>query len=343
MIEIKEYEFEKRYQEDFIKLMKNIYKRHRLSEYHIEHIKKLIDKNNPSFNFIKIKSFIAYEDDEVIGHISAMIDERLKQDDQNVGLIGFYECIENDSCSDLLIKKTIDHLKNKDCQFVRAPIDLTIWHPYRFVVDQKEESFLLEPITKDYYISQFERNGFSTKVEYGSAQRTDLDTILPYTKEDFDKCIEEGFNIRNITKEDYDAGILSIYNMVNNIFSDSWSYVAISKEEYLYIYEDYKNNIENISIQIISDKDGKDVGFCSSIVDHSNKTIILKTIGVLPEYQNKKVGAALLHYQHKLAKKKGIIKEIYALIKLGNIVTKMPYPGVKIIRKYVAMEKEIIQ
>lgn len=341
MIEIKEYEFEKEFQKDFINLMNLLYKDHSLSEHYINYIRKLIDKKNPSFNFIKIKNFIAYEDNDVVGHISAMIDERLKINSQQIGLIGFYECVENNYYSDLLIKKAIDYLKSNNCDSIRAPVDLTIWHPYRFVVDQKEDSFLLEPITKSYYIGQFEKKGFLTKVEYGSAQRTDFNTILPYTKQDFDKCIEEGFKIRNISKKDYDQGILSIYNMVNNIFSDSWSFVKISKEEYLYIYEDYKNNIENLSIQIISDKNNEDIGFCSSIIDRSNKIMILKTIGVLPEYQKKKVGAALLYYQHKLAKEKGLTKEIYALIKLGNIVTKMPYPGVKVIRKYVTMEKVI--
>jgi N-acetylglutamate synthase-like GNAT family acetyltransferase len=131
--------------------------------------------------------------------------------------------------------------------------------------------------------------------------------------------------------------------MINDIFQDSWSFVNITEEEYLYIYKDYEQNINNLSIQIISDKDGKDVGFCSSIIDPINNIIILKTIGVLSEYQNKRVGAALLHYQHKIAQEKEFTKEIYALIKLGNIVTKLPYPGIKVIRKYVALEKEITQ
>ena len=95
-------------------------------------------------------------------------------------------------------------------------------------------------------------------------------------------------------------------------------------------------------IQIISNKEGEDVGFCSSIVDSINNLIVLKTIGVLPEYQNKRIGAALLYYQHKKAKDMKLSKEIYALIKLGNIVTKLPYPGINVIRKYVGLEKQII-
>jgi len=131
--------------------------------------------------------------------------------------------------------------------------------------------------------------------------------------------------------------------MVNKIFIDSWSFVNISEEEYMYIYQDYEKDINNLIIQIISEKDGKDVGFCSSVLDPINNLIVLKTIGVLPEYQNKRIGSALLCYQHKKAQEMKLSKEIYALIQLGNIVTKLPYPGIKVIRKYVTLEKQIIK
>lgn len=344
MIEVEEYEFKEDCQSHFISLMKRFYDKDVNAEMYIDYVRKIINPKNPSFKFIKIKNFIAYDNGGAVGHISAFIDSRLNKEGVPIGIIGFYECIDNEELSSNLIKKATNYLKEKDCETIRAPIDLTIWHPYRFVVDQKENSsFLLEPLTKDYYIDQFKNQGFNIVLEYGSAERTNFNTIIPYTKKDYDLAIEEGFKIRTLTKENFREGILSIYKMVNDIFQDSWSFVNIAKEEYLYIYQDYEQNIDNLSIQIISDKDGKDVGFCSGIIDPINKVIILKTIGVVSEYQNKRVGAALLHYQHKIAQEKGFTREIYALIKLGNIVTKLPYHGIKVIRKYVALEKEITQ
>jgi GNAT superfamily N-acetyltransferase len=344
MIDIKEYDFEKNCQDSFLDFMKELYINYNHAETYINYIKKLIDPLNPSFKFIKIKNFIAYSDKKTVGHISAIIDERLVQEDNPVGIIGFYECIGNSEISSLLINKAIEHLKKNGCRIVRAPIDLTIWHPYRFVVKQNEkDSFSLEPLTKVYYIAQFEKEGFEIKIEYGSAERTDFDTIIPYTEKDYESAIHEGFKIRELTKENFRKGILSIYPMTNEIFGDSWSFVKLSEEEYMYIYQDYEGRLNNVIIQIISDKSGKDVGFCSSILDPINKSMILKTIGVLPEYQNKRIGSALLYYQHRKAKEMGLSKEIYALIKLGNTVTKLPYPGAKIIRKYVGLERQITQ
>ena len=344
MINIKEYIFEENYQRDFLNLMKKLYRNYNHADSYIAYINKIIKPDNPSFKFIKIKSFIAYDNEKPIGHISAIIDSRLNQDNVPIGIIGFYECIEDNKISSLLIKKAVEYLKKEFCKIVHAPIDLTIWHPYRFAIDQKEnEPFVLEPLSKDYYISQFKNEGFEIKIEYGSAERIDFNTIISYTEKDYESTIGEGFQIKELTKDNFREGLISIYKMVNEIFRDSWSFVNVSEEEYMYIYENYEKNLNNLMIQIISNKEGEDVGFCSSIVDSINNVIVLKTIGVLPEYQNKRIGAALLYYQHKKAKDMKLSKEIYALIKLGNIVTKLPYPGIKIIRKYVGLEKKIIQ
>jgi len=343
MVNIIEYIFEEKYEKDFINLMKELYNNYNHADSYIAYINKLISSNNPSFKFIHIKNFIAYENEKPVGHISAIIDSRLNEDNSLIGIIGFYECADNGEVSSVLINKAVEYLKENNCKVIRAPIDLTIWHPYRFVIDQKkDETFILEPITKEYYIEQFKKEGFEIKIEYGSAERTDFNTIIPYTEKEYESVIQEGFKIRDLTKRDFNEGLLSIYKLVNEIFKNSWSFVNLSEEEYMYIYGDYEDNINNLMIQIISDKEGEDVGFCSSIIDPLNNLIVLKTIGILPEYQNKRIGAALLYYQHKKVQDMKLSKEIYALIKLGNIVTKMPYPGIKVIRKYVGLEKQII-
>ncbi|MAG47154.1 hypothetical protein CL617_00990 [archaeon] len=341
--EIKEYEFEDNLQEDFISLMKTIYDGYTYRDYHIAVIKKTISKRNPSFGFVTIRNFIAYKEGIVVGHISAIIDKRQKDNNSLIGIIGFYECIDDDKISSLLINKAIDYLHENKCVRIRGPINVSIWSTYRFVVDQKDnDSFILEPLTKNYYIKQFSNEGFKVIEKYGSAQRIDFNTILPFVKTDYEFILNEGYNIKTLDKDNFTQGILSIKEMVQEIFRDSNSFIEISKGEYLYLYEDYERMLDQTFIQIISNSDGRDVGFCTSIIDPLQKqTIVLKTIGVLPEYQGKRVGAALLYEQHKKAQELGATKEIYALIKIGNIITKLPYPGIEVIRKYVLMEKDL--
>ena len=335
---IEQYEFEEKPSEEFIDFMRMLYRDRKHINYYLQAIKRIKNKSNPSFNYIKIKNFIAYSGKEVAGHISTMIDKRLEK---NIGILGFYECINNNEAASALIETAINYLKENSCDIIRAPINLTIWHSYRFVVEQKD-TFVLEPITKDYYIKQFTNLGFEEVAEYGTGQRTDYQTILPYTKPAYDSLIKEGFKILQVDKNNLDECLLLIYEIAKRTFTDSWSYVEISKNEYMYIYQDTKEIFDNLLMEIIYNSKGEAVGFCSSIYDSIDKeSIILKSIAVLPEYQNKKVGAALIYSQHKKAFEKGISKMIYALVTMGNTVTKLPYPGVEVIRKYVALERKL--
>lgn len=334
-----EYTFEQKESKDFIEFMKELYSENKYSDYYIKSMDKLKKNDNPSFKYLNITNFIAYHENKVIGHISAIIDSRLSQ--EGVGILGFYECIDNLEVSKLLIDKAVEYLKNQGCKIARGPIDLTIWHPYRFVIEQND-SFILESITKPYYINQFKQEDFLVAAEYASGERSDFQTILPYTKPSYDSLLNEGFKIIRISEDNFDKEVKAIYSVAKKTFRDSWSYVEISEEEFMYIYKDFKKNLKNLLMEIVYDKNDNPVGFCSSVIDPiKDKTIILKTIAVLPEYQNKKIGAALLYSQHKEASERGLTKEIYALIRMGNVVTKMPYPGITIIRNYVALEKTI--
>jgi GNAT superfamily N-acetyltransferase len=273
-----------------------------------------------------------------------MIDNRLNKESRPIGIIGFYECTNDNILSKLLIEKAINYLKSKECRLIRGPINLTIWHQYRFVLDQREEdTFSLEPITKNYYPEQFINAGFKIVCEYCSGIRRDFSTILPYTLENYKYLLKEGFSIRKLTKNNFKSGLFSINKMSNKIFKDSWSFVELSEAEFLYLYEKNKNKLNTQSVEIVSDPRGKDVGFCFSIKDpRIEKTFIVKSIGVLSEYRKKGVGATLIYNNHEKMAGEGMNTAIYALIKIGNNVTNMNYPGIKIIRKYIVLEKEII-
>jgi len=331
-IDIIEYTHEKRYVEDYINLLKQFYPS---SDEQIRIIAKTISKKNPSYKYCKVKNWIAYENKKAVGHISSIVDKRQK----GIGIIGFYECSEDKILSKKLISIAEDFLKKCGCKRIIGPINLTIWHTYRFTKNQiKTQIFPQEPVTKKYYIEQFKEVGFNIFEEYLSAERKDFDTILKHTKKSYEEALTKEYKFRLVNVETIDKDFSSIYKLSKKIFRKSKGFVPISEEEYNYIYDEYKRKTNDIIIQIIS-KENKDIGFCSSRLDGEN--VILKTIGILPEYQGEKLGSALLYQQHKIAIERGAKKEIYALIQKENNVTKMPFPGVKVIREYVLLEKEI--
>jgi len=62
----------------------------------------------------------------------------------------------------------------------------------------------------------------------------------------------------------------------------------------------------------------------------------MKTIGILPDWQEKGIGNALVYEVHKFAKNNNIEKVIYALIRTDNKVKHFPKDDTIIFRKYAA-------
>lgn len=341
-LKIIEYQFDNEYLQKYFELMNNFYKDYNGINQYIENIRKLLSESNPFFKNNKIWNYIVFDNDNVVGHISAIIDIRLFEN-KKIGLIGFFESIDNKEVSELLIKKAVEKLKSEGCEIINAPINLSIWHSYRFTINQtKENVFYFEPITKDYYPNLFLNNGFIENESYYSAERTDFDTILDYTKEDYENLIKLGYKFRTISKETFHRDLNSIYLLSKEIFKDSKNYIDITFEEFNYLYSEIDNIMDFNFIEIVSNLDGKDIGFCFSIKDPLNpNTIILKTIGVLNEFQGKKIGAGLLYSQHKKASEEGYNKFIYALISDDTKIKKLPYPGARVIRNYRTYEKQI--
>jgi hypothetical protein len=332
-MEIITYTHEQKYIERYCDLLSRLYSEDERITAQLAEIKKQLSDNNPFYKYGKIVNFIALRDDEVVGHCSAIIDSR----NSNIGLIGFYDVINDESISNELLDNAITYMKSEKCSVIRGPTNLTIWHNYRFIVKNKRAPDIFDPFSKNYYHDFWLKKGFKVASQYVSAIRTNFNHVIPHTKAAYENCIKEGYHVRRFKKENNDLD--NVLNMANAIFEDSWNYVALSYEEFNYLYEDLLNKIDTKYFEIVEDKDNKPIAFCFTIINpYHDDQIILKTIGVLKEHRNNHIAAALLYKQHLTAQKEGFSEFYYPLIRVGNNVTKFPYQGYEIITEYVAFE-----
>ena len=341
-LKIIEYHFDREYLERYFKLILELYKGYNGVELYIQNMKRVLSESNPFFKNNKIWNYIAFDGLEVVGHISSIIDLKLFENNK-IGMIGFFECINDSKVSKLLIKKALERLRSWGCNIVRAPINLSIWHNYRFtIVQNKKHIFYFEPLTKNYYPYFFLDGGFYEIENYYSAERIDFNTILDYAQENYLNLVKKGYKFRTGSTGSFHKDLISIYSLSKEVFKKSKNYVDISFEEFNYIYLDMEKEANLNFLNIISNPFGKDIGFCFSLENPLNpKIMILKTIGVLEEYQNNGIGAGLLYLQHKKAKDHGYDKFVYALISEDTKIKKLPYPGAKVIRNYKLYEKQI--
>ncbi|MGD0976895.1 MAG: GNAT family N-acetyltransferase [Minisyncoccia bacterium] len=337
-MKIQKYNFDVKQVNSFLKLIDILYLKNQNTNLYKNFILDSLKPKNHFYKFADIQNFFALEHDSPQGHISAMIDNRLP----GVGLVGFFES-SNAEIADKLIDLSIEYFREKGVTTIRGPIDLSIWHRYRFANPADTGNiFLFEPFNKPKYPEYFSNYGFKIAEKYFSGLRTDFNDIINYTKDGYDKACQKGFKIRTIKLNEFNEELKIIHRLSLEIFKESWSFVPISFEEFSSIYKGIEKKINPRFCEFICDGK-KEIGFCFSIPDFTSreKKLIIKTIGVLPEYQGQNLGLALIYDQHVKAKADNFETIVYALMKYGNRASQINPYGAKIFRDYEIYELEI--
>lgn len=308
------------------------------------HYQYSLSQKNPLFLAITFKIFEVKRGDKTQGFVVASIDDRLTNRDNKIGAVGFFECEDDDEVSKQLLAAALDWLRNQGASKVIGPMNFNTWNQYRFITESEgDKPFSLEPSHKDYYPELWEAAGFTKKWSYYSGKRDDFSTILPYTKPAYEGALKEGFTIRSANADSLEREMRIFHDLTMKVFGSNVGFVPISFEEYAFAYDPLKALFDSRLSHFI-EKDGQPIGFSYSLadqVDPDSKRVILKTIGLLPEWQGKHLGAALAYAQHEEMQRQGFKEIIYALIAEGNAIGKMEYPGASIFRRYALYEIDL--
>jgi len=256
---------------------------------------------------------------------------------KKIAYFGFFETIETNRFMELW-HSLLNEAKIKGIEKLFGPVNGTIWHPYRLISETSPEPFFAhEPLSSIAYYNLFNTNGPVDVIEFYSAYRTKYELIIGHT--------ENSINILNetavtIVQEDYSPTALKeIYELSIAIFSQSPGFYTLSFSDFAKLYTDVSDKCSQTLIFKVL-HNNKVVGFSYNIL--SDKNLIMKTIGLLPNWQEKGIGNALVYTVHKYAYDNHLEKVIYALIRKDNKVKNFPKDDAYIFRRYAAFSFSVI-
>lgn len=346
--QLKSTDFEKEY----YSLLEEFYKNEEGFAYYFSDLQKGFHYTFTS-EFQQAYFFCAYKDDKLAGTVSLIIDTRL---DMNSCFFGFFEVINDKEVFDSLWYELTKHANSLFKQKILGPINGSIWHQYRVIgKNLHKKRFPSEPITKNYYVDFLKSKNHSHQEEYHSAFRTNFDVIMNYTKTSYKTALSSDIKIEKITgfnvndyntkasdkKSDtsnstFDLDLFKVlYGFSKHIFSKNWGFVPLNFNEFLQLYNSDKIN-EFIGSVYVAKFNSKIIGFCMNI--ETSDALIMKTIAVVPEFQQKGIANALVYTVHNDAKQNQKNYVIYALINKKNKIQYFPQDEVTIMREYVAYE-----
>ena len=228
-------------------------------------------EKNHMLDHCEYQLFLAEEDGQVVGRISAFIDHlALEHWQQPIGLFGSFECIKDPRVSHALLLAARDWLKQKNMSVMRGPWSFAS-QEWGMVVEGFEPApVILAPYNPPYY------NDFLTG--FGLTKANDLlvyeiDASRGYQiPEQYFKLTEKiqaryQVRVRPVNMNNLEEDVVTITDLANRSISDNWGFYPVTAAEARAMAHDLKQIINPRAVLIAETSDGTPIGFAMSLPD----------------------------------------------------------------------------
>lgn len=282
-------------------------------------IRHTFDRNyNPAFSNGDCCSWLLYNNNEIVGRISAFYNDVEKTGVRTSGC-GFFECINNQEIANKLFDTAKEWLQTNNCTYMDGPINFgerdSFWG---LMVEGFASPSYRENYNFPYYKELFENYGFVFEI----GQTTSLISEKKFNFERFNLLASrvfknpeykfEYFKISNIGK--YAEDFVSIYNKA---WAFHENFIPMTKDKILIRMNEMKPIVVE-DLNVFAYHNGEPIGFYLTVLDvnqifkHVNgkmnligklkflyykkfvKRIRGIVFGVSPEFQNKGIEVALI-------------------------------------------------
>ena len=336
--------------------------------------KNLDPVKNPFFKHSEVDMFLAEKDGVLAGRIAA-----IKNDNHNnfhkdkAGFFGFYETIDDEEVSDLLLDTACDWAKNKGFDEILGPVNPSTNDECGLLVDGFDSPpVFLMTYNPKHYVTKIENFGFEkandlyayyipSEVINNEKMMAKLERMSELIKKRSDVAIYN-VNMKNLTAE-----VRKIEEIYNSAWESNWGFVPITTEEFDYMAESLKMVVDP-DLVMFAEVAGKPAGFTLALPDFNQvlkklngrllpfgwfkiltqkkKIDFLRVIimGVKPEYQKKAIDSVFYLETIKNGNKNGYTGAEISWVLEDNMPMRMTAEklGARIYKTYRIYRKSLI-
>ncbi len=298
-----------------------------------------LSAKNPYFEHAEFQAWIACRGKQVVGRISAQIDQlHLQRYHDATGFFGLLEAEDNQETFHALFAVAEEWLHHRGMKRIRGPFSLSINDECGLLV----EGFDCPPPIMlghalPYYGSRVEEQGFAKEQDL-LAYRVATDTPQPRHLEMLIKRSGEHVKIRPLRKDFFKEDLKIIQDVFEDAWSENWGYIPFTPAEFAELGKNLKFLVD-VDFVSIAEVDGEPAGMMvtfpnlNEMIQDLNgrllpfgwlkllwrlkvsgaKSARVPLMGVKRRYQGSRLGAAialmLISPLHLKARKEGI-KEV---------------------------------
>ena len=231
-------------------------------------------EKNPFFAHGEAEYFLAERDGEVVGRITAHVDERWTQHNGgNDGMFGFFECERSPETARALMGAATGWLRERGRERMLGPMDFTTNDECGLLVEGFDlDPLVLEPWHPPYYQELVEGLGLAKamdllmwRLELGQLKQGDrFHDLIHQAAETSAK--EHGVVIRHMRKRDLEAEVMRFMEVYNEAWDRNWGFVPVSEEEVRFQAKNLKPILDE-NWAMIAERDGEVVGAALTLPD----------------------------------------------------------------------------
>jgi len=264
-----------------------------------------------------------------------------------VGIIGCFAASEEHSTKALL-GNACEKLRAEGCTLAVGPMDGNTWGNYRFVTEFGERSqFWMEPNNPATWPQFFVRCGFRPLANYFSAVNTELDYRDVRLDSVARRFADSGIHLRPICGQSFDQDLRQIYDVARIAFRSNLLYTDLGLAAF-YRQTRPLRQLVPLELSWIAERSGQVLGFLFAIPDFYEQargerpsTIVIKTLGTMPERRCAGLGQLLLAKAHQQALENGFTQAIHALVYDRKSLRRISARYARQMRGYTLFAKEL--
>jgi GNAT superfamily N-acetyltransferase len=292
-------------------------------------------RKNPWFQHAEAQYFLAERDGEVVGRITAHVDQRWDSyQGGSDGMFGFFDSENDPEVAAALLDAAASWVREHGRERLLGPMDFTTNDECGLLIEGYDEpSMILEPWHPPYYRELIEGQGLEKTIDllmwelwFGDLKEGESFTPMIHAAAQHSR--EEGVVVRQMQKRDMEAEVTRFMEVYNVAWGRNWGFVPITEAEVKFQAKNLKPVLDE-NWAMIAEKDGEVVGAALTLPDIDQVLARMKgrilpvgwwhflrrrrlitqlrvfALGVLPQHQHLGVAAALYEGHLESARQHG--------------------------------------
>ena len=283
--------------------------------------KEHMSEKNPYFRHAKWQPWVAFRGGKAVGRISAQVDQlRLDRFQDDTGLFGFLEAIDDPDVFRLLLETACDWLRAQGMKKLQGPFNFSINDECGLLVDgfDRPPSVMMGH-ARPYYAGRIDELGYH-KAKDLLAYRLNMDFALPRAMSRLIDRSSEQVTVSPLRRSHLKQDIATLRDLFNDAWENNWGFVPFTEEEFDELGRTLAHLVDADLIQVAA-VDGKPAAMIVALPNlneaardlngrllplgwlkllwrlkrHKLKTARVTLMGVRQEYQTSRLGMTLAY------------------------------------------------